>query len=39
VMTADTSPDVENEVRNLGAVTVLHKPVGINVLGAALNRL
>lgn len=39
VMTADTSPDIENEVRTLGAVTVLHKPVGINVLGAALNRL
>ncbi|MBQ4855772.1 response regulator [Rhodanobacter sp. B2A1Ga4] len=39
VMTADRSPDLVTQVTNLGALTVLHKPVGISVLGAALNSL
>jgi len=39
VMTADTSPDLVTEVKNLGALTVLHKPIGISVLGAALDSL
>lgn len=39
VMTADTSPDLMAEVKSLGALSVLHKPVSISVLGAALSSL
>lgn len=39
VMTADTSTETAAEVTKLGALAVLHKPIGTSVLAAALNRL
>ncbi|MGH8156629.1 MAG: response regulator [Rhodanobacter sp.] len=39
VMTADPSPDLVAEVTKLGAVSVLHKPIGISALADALSSL
>lgn len=39
VMTADTSPHLVTEVRRLGAMAVLHKPIGISQLANTLNSL
>jgi len=39
VMTADTSPELINEVMNLGALAVLHKPISIGTLATVLEGL